>query len=131
MSESRSRRMTRREALELLGIAAAAAALPTAAFAQAPAFPKGAVIRTLLKDYAPEELAGGATLFHEHMSLGPDFNAQIRRGRGRRSGRQWFAVLPRAGAGAAAERRPAEAARDARVDRRPRRQARIRCVTSI
>jgi hypothetical protein len=30
--------------------------------------PKGAVIRTLFKDYAPEELAGGATLFHEHLS---------------------------------------------------------------
>ena len=38
-----------------------------------PTFPKGAVIRTILKDYAPEELAGGATLFHEHMSLAPDF----------------------------------------------------------
>jgi phosphotriesterase-related protein len=69
--------MTRREALELLGMTAAAAALPTAAFAQAPTFPKGAVIRTLLKDYAPEELAGGATLFHEHTSLAPDFNARF------------------------------------------------------
>src|SRR6266849_1464989 len=77
MSESRSPCMTRREALELLGMTAAAAALPTAAFAQAPAFPRGAVIRTLLKDYAPEELAGGATLFHEHMSLAPDFNARF------------------------------------------------------
>jgi phosphotriesterase-related protein len=69
--------MTRRDALELLGMTAASAALPTAAFAQAPTFSKGAVIRTLLKDYAPEELAGGATLFHEHMSLGPDFNARF------------------------------------------------------
>ena len=57
----------------------AAAALPEAAFAQAPAvaFPSGAIIRTLFKDYAPDELAGGATLFHEHMSLGPDFNARF------------------------------------------------------
>jgi len=69
--------MTRREALELLAMTAAAAALPTLAFAQVPTFPKGAVIRTLLKDYAPEELAGGATLFHEHMSLAPDFNARF------------------------------------------------------
>src|SRR5207247_11041012 len=61
----------------LLGMAAVAAALPTASFAQAPTFPRGAVIRTLLKDYAPEELAGGATLFHEHMSLAPDFNARF------------------------------------------------------
>src|SRR5713101_1577686 len=56
---------------------AAAAALPAAAFAQTPAFPKGAIIRTILKDYAPEELAGGATLFHEHMQLAPDFNAKF------------------------------------------------------
>jgi phosphotriesterase-related protein len=69
--------MTRREMLELLGATAAASAFPAAAFAQAraapPVFPKGAIIRTLLKDYAPEELAGGATLFHEHMQLAPDF----------------------------------------------------------
>jgi phosphotriesterase-related protein len=46
-------------------------------FGQAPAFPKGAIIRTLLKDYAPEELASGATLFHEHMQLAADFNARF------------------------------------------------------
>ena len=69
--------MTRREALELLGMGAAAAALPRVAFAQAPTFPKGAIIRTLFKDYAPEELAGGATLFHEHLQLGPDFNQRF------------------------------------------------------
>src|SRR5437762_7389274 len=68
-----SPRMTRRDALVLLGTGAAAAVLPDAAPAQTRAFRKGAVIRTILKDYAPEELAGGATLFHEHMSLAPDF----------------------------------------------------------
>jgi len=79
MSEFRWQSMSRRAALELLGLSVAAAAVPEAAFAQAPAavFPKGAIIRTLLKDYAPDELAGGATLFHEHMSLGPDFNARF------------------------------------------------------
>ena len=55
----------------------AAAAVAGRVFAQAPAFPKGAIIRTLLKDYAPEELAGSATLFHEHMQLAPDFNARF------------------------------------------------------
>src|ERR1700710_1324129 len=69
--------ITRRRALEMLGIGAAAAAAPRSAFAQAPAFPKGAIIRTILKDYAPEELAGGATLFHEHMQLGTDFSAKF------------------------------------------------------
>ena len=77
MSESHSRGhlrgFTRREALELLGMTAAAAAVPSRALAQAPTFPKGAVIRTILRDYPPEDLAGGATLFHEHMSLAPDF----------------------------------------------------------
>jgi phosphotriesterase-related protein len=57
----------RREAIAILGGA-------TLAFAQkGPQFPKGAIIRTILKDVKPEELAGGATLFHEHMSLAEDF----------------------------------------------------------
>jgi phosphotriesterase-related protein len=46
--------------------------------AQAPGFPKGAIIRTLFRDYLPDELAGGATLFHEHLSLGEDFNDRFR-----------------------------------------------------
>jgi phosphotriesterase-related protein len=72
-SEFRSPRLTRRETLRLLGLGAAAAALPDFASAAAPSYPKGAVIRTVLKDYAPEDLAGGATLFHEHLSTAPDF----------------------------------------------------------
>jgi predicted metal-dependent phosphotriesterase family hydrolase len=70
---SRSPRWSRREALGILGAGAAALALPDLAPAAPPTFPKGAIIRTILKDYAPEDLAGGATLFHEHMSLAPDF----------------------------------------------------------
>jgi phosphotriesterase-related protein len=78
MTQSHDRGITRRHALELIGLGAAAAAFPRGASAQAPSFPKGAVIRTLTKDYAPEELAGGATLFHEHMSWAPDFNDKFR-----------------------------------------------------
>jgi phosphotriesterase-related protein len=70
--------LTRRGALQMVGGAAAAAALGFEASAQAPVFAKGAIIRTLFKDYAPEELAGGATLFHEHLSLGPDFGDRFR-----------------------------------------------------
>jgi phosphotriesterase-related protein len=77
MAKSFGQHWTRRQALEMLGMGAAAAAVPKPAFAQAPVFPKGAIIRTILKDYAPEELAGGATLFHEHFQLGPDFNARF------------------------------------------------------
>jgi phosphotriesterase-related protein len=70
---------SRRDVLGLFVAAAVSAALrPAAAFAQAPAFPQGAVIRTLFRDYAPAELAGGATLFHEHLSLGTDFNERFR-----------------------------------------------------
>jgi len=77
MSKFLGQRLTRRQALEGLGIGAVAAALPRSIQAQTPVFPKGAIIRTILKDYAPEELAGGATLFHEHFQLGPDFNAKF------------------------------------------------------
>ena len=69
-----SSRLTRREALGILGAGAAAAFLPGAASgAVEPQFPKGAIIRTILKDLHPQELTGGATLFHEHMSFAPDF----------------------------------------------------------
>jgi hypothetical protein len=47
--------MTRRHALSLLG---------AATFASAQSFPKGAIIRTVLRDFPPEALSGGATLFH-------------------------------------------------------------------
>jgi predicted metal-dependent phosphotriesterase family hydrolase len=33
--------------------------------------------RSHLKDYAPEELADGVALFHEHMQLALDFNARF------------------------------------------------------
>lgn len=66
----RSFEWTRRDLLGILGLGAAAAALPAAT---TPQFPKGAIIRTILKDLPPEALAGGATLFHEHLSLAPDF----------------------------------------------------------
>jgi phosphotriesterase-related protein len=74
------RSMTRRDALGLLGVTAAVAAWPRAGFAQAPAsptFPKGAIIRAVQKDFPPEELAGGATLFHEHFQLAADFGAKF------------------------------------------------------
>ena len=77
MSNRRTSHLTRRQALELLGIGAAAAAIPRPAAAQELTLPKGAIIRAVLRDYAPEELAGGATLFHEHMQLAPDFNARF------------------------------------------------------
>ena len=67
---------TRREMLGMLGMGVAAAALPEFASvvsAATPVFPKGAIIRTILQDYAPEDLAGGAALFHEHLSFADNF----------------------------------------------------------
>src|SRR5579871_2569503 len=77
MSISLPPRSSRRRVLKVLGAGAAAAAMPRGIFAQEPTFPKGAIIRALLKDMAPEDLAGGATLFHEHMQLGADFNQKF------------------------------------------------------
>ena len=73
----------RRELLGLFGAAAglglasagsrnfgvAAAGLQTVARNANVAFPKDAVIRTVLKDVSPDALATAATLFHEHLSF--------------------------------------------------------------
>jgi phosphotriesterase-related protein len=73
--------LTRREALAVLGAGAGLAFLPElegnlgvvaagqrAARAGKVTFPKGAVIRTLFKDVAPDQL-NGTILFHEHLSI--------------------------------------------------------------
>lgn len=76
------RRLPRREALRLLGSGAAAgiASLRSSSsrvtarpaqdvsFPRGAAFPRGAIIRTLLNDVAPHALGAGAVLFHEHLS---------------------------------------------------------------
>jgi len=58
--------LSRRDALELL------TAILAAGFAEGlaaqPAFERGAIIRTLLKDISPESITG-STLFHEHLSI--------------------------------------------------------------
>jgi phosphotriesterase-related protein len=53
------------------GVLACGAGLLAGRSAQAQP-PKAPIIRTVLKDIAPESLAG-AILFHEHLSLAPDF----------------------------------------------------------
>ena len=63
-------KITRRDALELLAGTAGLALGPVGLSAQtaALAFERGAVIRTLLRDVAPDTIAG-PTLFHEHLSI--------------------------------------------------------------
>ncbi len=71
---------SRREAVRLLGLGGAGLAsacrapepTDTPAESSVPAvsgLPDGAVVRTILADLAPNDLAHGAVLFHEHMSL--------------------------------------------------------------
>ena len=78
----RSGSVTRRDAMRRLGAAGVGvvvapgltSARPAAPLQEASGsgvtFPEGAIIRTVLRDVDPEELAGGATLFHEHLSIG-------------------------------------------------------------
>ena len=62
--------ISRREVLTLASAALlTACAGPDSRDSKQAAFPKGAVIRTLLKDMSPASLASGAVLFHEHLSM--------------------------------------------------------------
>ncbi len=83
--DDRAARLSRRDALRMLGVGAAGAglglsagavsaagaarALPQAAGASQVTFPQGAIVRTLLEDLSPDTLADGATLFHEHLAF--------------------------------------------------------------
>jgi len=72
---------SRRDILRLIGGSTLAAAVERMAVASSEIqFPTGAVIRTVLKDMPPQALAGGATLFHEHLSISHDFMVKLREG---------------------------------------------------
>ena len=88
-----SAQLSRRDALALLGAGAglglvsalggeaesAAAWLQTASSAtRMTPIPRGAIIRTILKDLPPEGLGNGAILFHEHMSFDSTFYEKMR-----------------------------------------------------
>jgi phosphotriesterase-related protein len=81
-----ARRFNRRDVLQVLGAGVglgASAALPWNAEAlsapqnvfksvQAVKVPKGAIIRTVLKDVSPDAFVNGATLVHEHLNVNVD-----------------------------------------------------------
>ena len=83
--DDRCTRLSRRDALRMLGAggaglgltagagtaagAVAGRAAQQAAGASEVAFPAGAIVRTLLEDLSPDTLGGGATLFHEHLAF--------------------------------------------------------------
>src|SRR5687768_5268625 len=81
MEDSRSRQLSRRQAISLLGVGAGLGLLsstrPVASVVEALSqgaasgagtvtFPSGAIIRTILRDLDPQTLKG-ITLFHEHL----------------------------------------------------------------
>jgi predicted metal-dependent phosphotriesterase family hydrolase len=89
MTDSRSGRVNRRQAIGLLGVGAGvgffsgadratsllAAALQGSSGASPVTFPRGAVIRTILKDIPPDSI-NGSILFHEH--LNGEYNRESR-----------------------------------------------------
>ena len=113
-----SPRLSRREAIGLLGVGAGLGLASTwtaeiAAFmdwrtatsAKKAQFPRGAIIRTLLKDISPDTITG-ATLFHEHLSI--DMSIITSPGR--------YAVPPPPGRGAAPAGPPPSADVDLMVE---------------
>ncbi len=78
-TDDRKRNVTRRELLRVLGSSAATGmvgimspwkgVLHARRPVQGTAFPPGAIIRTVLKDFEPNALGEGAVLFHEHLSV--------------------------------------------------------------
>ena len=84
MKHAHPGRLTRRHALRLIGAAGAscgagallghetleAQAWLTAKSKSGVTFPKGAIVRTVLKDVEPQVLQGGATAWHEHVAFG-------------------------------------------------------------
>ena len=91
MPTNRRTRFSRREALSLIGMSAAGVVTgcgpaqspppPTAIAGTSvpgtPAVSEEAIIRTILRDMSPDELARGATLFHEHVSMNNQFWIQM------------------------------------------------------
>jgi phosphotriesterase-related protein len=71
-----AQRITRREALALLGTGAATLLGPRSV-AGVRRQERAPVVRTVLADLPPSALRGGTTLFHEHLSHSPDWNARM------------------------------------------------------
>ena len=91
-ADSRRPGLTRRQAIGILGgcvgTGVAATLRGTAAAAAQTSFrsvqritvPKGAIVRTILKDVSPDALVNGATLIHEHLGTDVDLMVEELRG---------------------------------------------------
>src|SRR6266851_5937242 len=76
----RSARFTRRQAIGLLGVGAGLGlveALRGEAVAQTQTIPKGAIIRTILKDLPPDGVGTGTALIHEHLTAGGNVDVLV------------------------------------------------------
>jgi phosphotriesterase-related protein len=91
MKGTQSTQLSRREALGMLGVGAGLGLFSVGCGAQLAAWgiqapnaarrariPRGAIIRTILKDLPPDGLGNGAILFHEHMSFDSSFFEKMR-----------------------------------------------------
>ncbi len=76
----RTARFSRRHAIGLLGAGAGVGlieALRGEAWAQTPASPRGAIIRTVLKDLPPDGVGTGTALVHEHVTAGGNVDVLV------------------------------------------------------
>src|SRR5262245_45362649 len=88
MPDDRASHFNRRQIISLLALGAGlgvkeategvgAAAAQSRPRSDALRIPKGAVIRTILKDVPPDGLGSGAALMHEHVTAGGDVNVLV------------------------------------------------------
>src|ERR1700704_6040102 len=80
MRDLPSARLSRRQAIGLLGAGAGLGlveALRGDAAAQTRTIPRGAIIRTILKDLPPDGVGTGAALMHEHLTAGGNVDVLV------------------------------------------------------
>src|SRR5213078_3663860 len=74
----RSARFSRRQAIGLLGLGAGLGFVEALrGDAQTQTIPRGAIIRTILKDLPPDGVGTGAALMHEHLTAGGNVDVLV------------------------------------------------------
>src|SRR5438445_3197556 len=72
-----SARFSRRQAIGLLGLGAGLGFVEARGDAQTQTIPRGAIIRTILKDLPPDGVGTGAALMHEHLTAGGNVDVVV------------------------------------------------------
>src|SRR6266446_10959165 len=73
----RSARFSRRQAIGLLGLGAGLGFVEARGDARTQTIPRGAIIRTILKDLPPDGVGTGAALIHEHLTAGGNVDVLV------------------------------------------------------